>query len=92
MKKIALFLAALLVFSAAALAADIEMKAVESSLIAQVGYDPATKDLAIQMHNSSDTYVYKDVPQTVYDNFMAAESKGSFYVKNIKGKFTTERK
>ena len=44
------------------------------------------------MHNSSDTYVYKDVPQTVYDNFMAAESKGSFYVKNIKGKFTTERK
>ncbi len=92
MKKIALLLASLMLFSAAALAADIEMKSVESSLLSKVGYDPEAKVLAVQMVNNSDTYLYKDVPQAIYDDLLAAESKGAFYVKNIKGKFATDRK
>ena len=91
MKKIALFLAALLIFSAVAFAADIELKAVESSFLSKAGYDPATKTLAIQMKNNSDTYLYKEVPQAVYDGLLAADSKGGYYVKNIKGKFATDR-
>ena len=92
MKKIALALASLLLFSLAALAAEIEMTSVESSLLNKVGYDPEAKILVVQMNNSSDRYVYSDVPQSVYDNLMDAPSKGSFYVKKIKGKYAVERK
>lgn len=92
MKKIALVLASLMFFSVVAFAADIEMKSVKSSLIDKVGYDPEAKVLAVQMNYSSDVYLYQDVPQDIFDDLLAAESKGGFYVKNIKGKFKTERK
>lgn len=92
MKKFALVLFSLMFFAAVAVAADIEMQSVESSLLNKVGYDPEAKVLAIQMNYSSDLYLYQDVPQSIFDDLLAAESKGSFYVKNIKGKFKTERK
>ena len=92
MKKIALALASLLLFSLAALAADVEMTAVQSSLLNKVGYDPEAKVLVIQMNNSSDRYFYSDVPPAVYKDLMGASSKGSFYVKKIKGKYAVERK
>ena len=40
MKKIALVLASLMVFSSAAYAADIEKQPVKSSLLDKVGFDP----------------------------------------------------
>lgn len=92
MKKIALALASLLLFSLAAVAAEIEMTSVESSLLHKVGYDPEAKVLVIQMNNSSDRYVYSDVPQSVFDDLLAAPSKGSFYVKKIKGHYPSRRK
>ena len=46
MKKTALALASLLLFSLAALAAEIEMTSVESSLLNKVGYDPEAKVLS----------------------------------------------
>jgi len=92
MKKIALVLVSLMLLAAAAFAADIEMKTVKSSFLSKVGYDPKEKVLAIQMINNSDTYLYKNVPLSLYDDLLAAESKGAFYVKKIKGKFPTERK
>lgn len=92
MKKIALALASLLLLSVAALAADVEMTSVESSLLNKVGYDSEAKVLVIQMNFSSDRYVYSDVPQTVYDGLMKADSKGSYYVKKIKGQYPSKRK
>lgn len=92
MKKIALVLAALMVFSAVAFAADIEMQSVKSSLLDKVGYDPEAKVLAVQMNYSSDVYLYRDVPVDVFDDLLAADSKGAYYVKHIKGKYKTERK
>lgn len=92
MKTIALALASLLLFSVAALAADIEWQSVESSLLNKVGYDPETQVLAIQMNYSSDVYLYQDVPESIYKGLLAADSKGRYYVKNIKGQFPTERK
>ena len=92
MKTLALALASLLLVSFAARAAEIEMTSVESSLINKVGYDPETKTLVIQMNNSSDRYFYSDVPQATYDNLMDAPSKGSFYVKKIKGQYPSQRK
>ena len=92
MKKIALVLAALMVFSAAAFAADIEMQSVKSSLLDKVGYDPEAKVLAVQMNYSYDVYLYRGVPLDVFDDLLAADSKGAYYVKHIKGKYKTERK
>ena len=92
MKKIALVLASLMVFSAAAFAADIEMQSVKSSLLDKVGYDPEAKVLAVQMNYSSDVYLYRDVPMDVFDDLLAADSKGAYYVKHIKSKYKTERK
>lgn len=92
MKKTALALVFLLLSSIAALAADVEMTSVESSLLDKVGYDPEAKVLVIQMNFSSDRYVYSDVPQTVYDGLMKAASKGSYYVKKIKGQYPSQRK
>ena len=92
MKKIALALVSLLLLSVAVRAAEIEMTSVESSLLDKVGYDPETKTLVIQMNNSSDRYFYSDVPPAVYKDLMGASSKGSFYVKKIKGKYAVERK
>ena len=92
MKKIALVLAALMVFSAVAFAADIEMQSVKSSLLDKVGYDPEAKVLAVQMNYSSDVYLYQNVPMDIFDDLLAADSKGAYYVKHIKGKYKTERK
>ena len=44
------------------------------------------------MNNSSDRYFYSNVSQAVFDDLLAAPSKGSFYVKKIKGKYPVERK
>lgn len=92
MKKIVWLLASLMAFSALAFAADMEMQAVESSLLKKVGYDPETRTLAIQMNNSSDVYLYQDVPPSRFEALLEAESKGAYYVKNIKGKFEVTRK
>jgi hypothetical protein len=87
MKKIASVIAFLLIFSVAALAAGVVLQPVESSLIAKAGYDAETQVLAVVMVSTSDTYYYKGVPQAVYDGFLAAESKGAYFVENIKGKY-----
>ena len=92
MKAITLFLACFALAALTALAADIELKPVKSTLLDKVGYDPGTQVLAIQMVNSSDVYTYQDVPASIYEGLLAADSKGAYYVKHIKGKYKTERK
>jgi hypothetical protein len=89
MKKIALVLASLMIFAVAAFAVDLQP--VESSLIEKAGYDAATQTLVIKLLNSSEVYTYQGVPQATYDGFLAAESKGAFFVESIKGKFPTQK-
>lgn len=92
MKTVALLLTALTLFATVAFADELEMRSVDSSLLDKVGYDSATKTLVVQMVNSSDIYTYVDVPQTVYDELLASDSKGTFFVDNIKGKYETGEK
>ena len=91
MKTITLFLACVALVALTALAADIEMQPVKSTLLDKVGYDPGIQVLAIQMVNSSDVYTYQDVPASIYEGLLAADSKGAYYVENIKGRFETKR-
>lgn len=37
------------------------------------------------------SYVYKGVPQKVYNELLAAESKGKYMCSNVKGKYNYER-
>ena len=68
------------------------MTQVESTLIKEVGYDAATQVLTITFVGEEGTYEYQKVPESVYTELMAAESKGSFFAKNIKGKFEFVKK
>ena len=56
---------------------------VSSSNLASVGYNPVTKILEIEFLNGS-VYQYYDVPQSVYDGLMKAESHGKFFYANIR--------
>jgi hypothetical protein len=49
-----------------------------STSIASIGYDPERLQLEIEFRESSDVYLYFDVPDEEYTEFMAADSKGTY--------------
>lgn len=61
-----------------------------SSQILAYGYDEATRRLAVEFHGGS-LYHYADVPPKVWEEFQAAESKGTFLGRRIKGSFDYRR-
>jgi hypothetical protein len=56
---------------------------VSSSDVAEIGYDADTMTLEVAFHSGS-LYQYFDVPDSVYQEFMRANSKGKFLHANIK--------
>lgn len=58
---------------------------VKSSNIVSAAYDAAEKVMEVKF-KSGGLYRHSDVPQAKFDAFMAADSKGSHYHANIKGK------
>lgn len=69
-----------------------EVQEVESTLIKSVAYDADTQVLTLVFVNNDETYEYANVPEEVYKDLMAAESKGSYFAKNIKGKYEFTKK
>lgn len=67
-----------------------EMQYVDSRSLEMVGYDPTEMSLAV-MFKGGATYVYAGVPPHLYDQLMAAESKGAFVNTFIKPAFTVTR-
>ena len=59
------------------------MPKVDSSMMTEVEYDKAARELVI-MFTSGKTYVYGDVPPDVYRGLLKAASKGSYFLDNIK--------
>jgi hypothetical protein len=55
---------------------------VQSSAISEVTYQKKSENLYVTFKRDGATYLYEDVPQEVYDEFMKADSKG-IYFKNI---------
>lgn len=60
------------------------MVAVDSSVIAAVGYDGHT--LYVEFH-SGVTYPHPGVPYSVYAGLMHASSIGSYYNRHIRGRY-----
>jgi lysyl-tRNA synthetase class 2 len=66
------------------------MPAVDSSAILAVEHDARAERLAIRFV-SGETYVYDGVPRAVYDAFLAAPSKGTFFQAEIRDHYPFAR-
>jgi len=67
-----------------------DRKTVESSVIASVGYDRERRDMMVEF-KTGELYLYQGVPPIVYEKFLEAESKGSFFNSNIKSMFMSSK-
>ena len=56
---------------------------VTSTDINSVGYDIDSQVLEVEFHKGG-TYQYFGVPQNIYDDLMASDSKGKYFNLNIK--------
>jgi hypothetical protein len=68
---------------------DIQMTPVQSSQLAEIGYDKDSKTLAIRFNGRHDEpkgrlYHYSNVEPETFEALQNAESKGSYFLRNIK--------
>ncbi len=66
-----------------------ETTPVESSVMDEVEYDADAQVLTITF-DSGKVYRYKGVPEGVYGELMAADSKGTYFNASIKGQYEFE--
>lgn len=67
-----------------------KMIALPSKNIARAGYDAGTQTLRIEFH-SGGSYEYANVPSEAWDRLVAADSPGSDFQKNIRGKYEHQK-
>lgn len=67
-----------------------EREPVESSNLASVGYDGHSETLEVEFRNGL-IYQYFNVPQGIYDELMAAASRGKYFNAMIKNKYPTSK-
>ena len=67
-------------------------QALDSSALQEAGYSWLWQALAVRFVSSPErVYVYKDVPEQVYLELLAADSAGSYYNACIKGSYECEK-
>jgi KTSC domain len=66
------------------------LKPVDSEMLEYVGYDGKQKILEV-VFNSGERYQYFDVPASVYDELMSAESIGQYMHRHIIGHYDYQR-
>jgi len=64
--------------------------AVTSSSLASIGYSPTQALLEIEFRHGA-VYRYLGVPTHVFDAFLAAESKGTFFNQAVKDRYPHQR-
>jgi len=77
---------------APAVTAEAIMLEVSSTTFSKIGYDPASQELTVVFRDGGETYTYSGIPAVLFEDMRSAESVGSFYHANIKGKFSETRK
>ena len=63
---------------------------VDSRLIRSVGYDQASSILEVELLESGRIYRYFDVPYSIAEELMTAESKGAYFNEQIRDLYTYE--
>ena len=68
----------------------VEWKAVDSGLFTSAAYRPEARQLYLRFRDG-DIYRYFDFPVQMYKAFLAAESRGSYFARNIRKAFRYEQ-
>lgn len=63
----------------------------ESKMFLSAAYDTSKQTLYLRFRKTGDVYRYFDVPAESYQAFLAAESKGRFFLDHIRHDFRYER-
>ena len=63
-----------------------ERTPVQSSNVAEIGYEPSSMTLEVLFTNGN-LYQYFDLPEAVYLDLMASESKGKYLHANIRNNY-----
>lgn len=63
---------------------NFEFIPVESSMIEAVAYEPSTQTLRVRFKTDGSTYEYDDVPVEEFEKLLSADSKGSYFYRNIR--------
>jgi hypothetical protein len=67
-------------------------KITNSSLITGIGYNQLNEELSVSVAKTPNaTYVFRGVSRTVADQFVSATSKGSYFNRNIRGRFPSTK-
>lgn len=68
---------------------ELVLHEVSSSAIDRIGYRERTGELWVLFneHGEYHSYQYLDVPSHIFNDFLAAESKGKYYNMHVKGKY-----
>lgn len=61
-------------------------KSVQSRALRAVAYDRGARTLTVKFV-SAEVYEYFEVPASIYDDLMAADSKGTYFQRNIRDQF-----
>lgn len=61
-----------------------EMIFVDSSNVEAIGYAPQTQELYVRFIKSGETYIYYNVEEWVFAEFLQADSKGRYLNTRIK--------
>jgi len=69
------------------MAIEVDVKPVRSRDLALIGYDQMTSVLEV-VFRAGGVYRYQQVPESVYQNLMAAPSHGTFFQKHVKDQYT----
>ena len=64
-----------------------KMVEVVSSNIKAIGFDELKNELTVEFL-SGGKYVYGAVPESIYETFLEAESKGKFFHRNIRNVYS----
>jgi hypothetical protein len=63
----------------------------DSTCFSEVGYDSDWEVLVVRFRDSGSVYTYSDFPEDEWNEFIAADSLGSWYNTYIKGQYECEK-
>ena len=69
----------------------VRRRRVQSSVIRSVGYDAAASVLELEFVASRSVYAYYDVPLSVYEELLEAESMGAYFNDYIKDLYACQQ-
>jgi hypothetical protein len=68
-----------------------ERQSINSDMILSAGYDTSSGILEIEFRKGGAIWQYFDVPETMWHEFLNAESRGKYFLAHVKKQFREVR-